>query len=206
MHLEILSAQQQELLPYLPPFQKSFYLVGGSAISLHTGRRASIDFDLFSLSKLNKSIVRRKIAAIPLKKYIMFEDTDQMHYHVNDVKVTFFQYPYPVEHPLKIGKYLSMPALLPLAAMKAFALGRRAKWKDYVDLFFLTKDYFSVAQISKEAERLFGEDFSEKLFRQQLAFHADIDYSEEVNYMAGFEVPKEKVKNFLIEKAIELRS
>jgi hypothetical protein len=46
------------------------------------------------------------------------------------------------------------------------------------------------------------EILSAKLFRQQLAFHADIDYSEEVNYMSGFDVPKEEIKNFLIEKAI----
>jgi hypothetical protein len=177
-------------------------LVGGTAISLHIGHRASIDFDLFSLNKLSKLTIKQKIAKIPLKKYIIFEDTDQIHYHLNDVKLTFFQYPYPVEHPLKIEKYLTMPTLLSLAAMKAFALGRRAKWKDYVDLYFLIKDYFSIAQISKEAEKLFGENFSEKLFRQQLAFHADIDYSEEVSYMFGFDVCGEEVKNSLIEKAI----
>jgi hypothetical protein len=202
MHLEILSAEQQEILPFLSPFQRSFYLVGGTAISLHIGHRASIDFDLFSLSKLNKPAIKQKVSNIPLKKHIIFEDTDQIHYHLHEVKLTFFQYPYAVEHPLKIGKYLSMPTLLSLAAMKAFALGRRAKWKDYVDLYFLVKDYFSIAQISREAEGLFGENFSEKLFRQQLAFHADIDYSEEVNYMTGFDVPGEEVKNFLSEKAI----
>ena len=30
-----------------------------------------------------------------------------------------------------------LPSLLTLAAMKAYALGRRSKWKDYVDLYFL---------------------------------------------------------------------
>ncbi|MBW6441419.1 hypothetical protein K0B04_00730 [Patescibacteria group bacterium] len=29
--------------------------------------------------------------------------------------------------------------VLTLGAMKAFALGKRAKWKDYVDLFFILK-------------------------------------------------------------------
>ena len=36
-----------------------------------------------------------------------------------------------------------MPDLLHLAAMKAYALGRRAKWKDYVDLYFILKDFYS---------------------------------------------------------------
>ena len=52
-----------------------------------------------------------------------------------------------------------MPTLLSLAAMKAFALGRRAKWKDYVDLCFLIRDHFSVPEIIREAQRLFGDSF-----------------------------------------------
>jgi len=40
-----------------------------------------------------------------------------------------------------------MPDLLTLAAMKAFALGRRSKWKDYVDLYYLIKDFFGINDI-----------------------------------------------------------
>jgi len=43
----------------------------------------------------------------------------------------------------------------------------------------------------------------EKLFRQQLAFHEDINYREPVEYMPGFEVDKQVVKDFLIDKALE---
>ena len=41
--------------------------------------------------------------------------------------------------------------LLTSAAMKDFALGRRNKWKDYVDLYFIIKDRFSVNKIAKKA-------------------------------------------------------
>jgi hypothetical protein len=58
-----------------------------------------------------------------------------------------------------------MTDLLTLAAMKAFALGRRAKWKDYLDLYFILKDYYSVQEIGKKASELFGEMFSEKLLK-----------------------------------------
>ncbi|MDR1584211.1 MAG: hypothetical protein LBS55_13325, partial [Prevotellaceae bacterium] len=63
----------------------------------------------------------------------------------------FFNYPYQVEHPVNIDNIITMPALLSLSAMKAFALGRRAKWKDYVDLYFLIKNCFSIDEISREA-------------------------------------------------------
>ena len=58
--------------------------------------------------------------------------------------------------------------LLTLAAMKAYALGGRAKWKDYVDLYVLLRDHFSLAQISEKSKDIFGAYYNEKLFREQL--------------------------------------
>jgi hypothetical protein len=128
---------------------------------------------------------------------------DQMHFLLNDVKITFFNYPYPVKHNEMVKRFISMPSLLTLSAMKAFALGRRAKWKDYVDLYFILKDYYSIKDISIEAKLIFGDLFSEKLFREQMAFHEDIDYSEPVEYLLGFESPEKEIKEFLINKSLE---
>jgi hypothetical protein len=203
MHLDILSDQQRGLLPFIAQFKRSFYLVGGTAIALHIGHRHSIDFDLFTTKKINKSRIKQKVFELPHNKKTLFADVDQAHFYVNEVKLTFFQYPYPVEHPEMLDGIISMPSLLSLAAMKAYALGRRAKWKDYVDLYFLLKDYFAVKDISMQAEQIFGQLFSEKLFRLQLAFHKDIDYSEPVEYMPGFEVDDQEVKDFLIDKSLQ---
>ncbi|MDP2301598.1 MAG: nucleotidyl transferase AbiEii/AbiGii toxin family protein [Ignavibacteria bacterium] len=203
MHNEILSSQQRELIPYLREFNRSFYMVGGTAIALHIGHRRSIDFDLFTSKKLNKSRIKTKLENIPFSKIPVFEDYDQLHLLANNVKITFFSYPYPVEHPIKIPSFITMPTLLSLAAMKAFALGRRAKWKDYVDLYFILKNYFSIEQIAIETTRIFGQLFSEKLFREQLAFHNDIDYSEPVEFMVK-PVSDEEVKDFLIDKATDI--
>jgi hypothetical protein len=203
MQTEILSDKQKELLPYIAPFKRSFYLVGGTAIALYLGHRRSIDFELFSFSPLRKSAIKKKLWQMPHRKALIFEDTDQIHLYINEVKVTFFNYPYPVAHPVKVNGLIAMPTLLSLAAMKAFALGRRAKWKDYVDLYFLLKHHFSIEEIAAQAGTLFSDQFSEKLFREQLAFHKDIDYREEVAFMDGFHIDREPIKAFLIEKALE---
>ncbi|MDR2410084.1 MAG: nucleotidyl transferase AbiEii/AbiGii toxin family protein [Bacteroidales bacterium] len=204
MYTEILTSKQQELFPHIAQFKHSFYLVGGTAIALHIGHRESIDYDLFTFSKLNKSRIKRQLLMLPFRQKIIFEDIDQLHFYINDVKVTFFNYPYQVKHPVKISNILTMPTLLSLSAMKAFALGRRAKWKDYVDLYFLLKNHFSIDEISREATKLFNEQFSEKLFRQQLTFHKDIDYSEDVKFLPGVEINTEDVKQFLIDVAIKI--
>jgi hypothetical protein len=143
---------------------------------------------------------------MPYNKNILFEDVDQVHFYINNVKTTFFHYPYAVEHHKMLNDIISMPSLLSLAAMKAFALGRWAKWKDYVDLYFILKDCFAVNDISTEADRIFGQLYSEKLFRLQLAFHKDIDYNEQVEYMPGFEADEQVIKDFLIDKSLQMFS
>jgi hypothetical protein len=203
MHLNILSAQQDKLLSFISNFRRNYYLVGGTAIALHIGHRRSIDYDLFTDKTLNKSLIRKKIFELNFSKQILYEDIDQMHFLINEVKITFFNYPYLVKHNEMVKRYISMPSLLTLSAMKAFALSRRAKWKDYVDLYFILKDYYSIKDISTEANDIFGDLFSEKLFREQMAFHEDIDYSEPVEYLPGLEVSEEEIKTLLINKSLE---
>jgi hypothetical protein len=203
MHNQILTKEQLELLPYISDFNRSFYLVGGTAIALHIGHRRSVDFDLFTQSKLRKSAINSKLEKFPFKKVRLFEDVDQLHLIINGIKVTFLSFPHTINHPIKVERYIKIPTLLTLSSMKAFALGRRAKWKDYVDLYFILRDYYTIKDIKEEAEKNFGELFSEKLFREQLAFHKDIDYSEPVEFLLPAPSNTE-IKQFLIDKAIDI--
>lgn len=147
MYTEIFDKHQVELLPYLKKFQRTFYMVGGTAIALHLGHRRSIDFDLFTSSNLVKYRIKSMLNQIPYKQVLLFED--------------------------------------------------------YVDLYFILKNHYSIQEISKEAKINFTTQFSEKLFREQLAFHKDIDYSESVEYLAPA-IQEDEIKNFLIDKATDI--
>ena len=204
MHTEILSDKQQELLSFITEFKQSFYLAGGTAIALYIGHRRSIDYDLFTFSRLNKARIKQKIAQMPYNKNIIYEDYDQIHFNLNDVKLTFFNYPYQVEHLQKLDNIIPLPSLLSLAAMKAFALGRRAKWKDYVDLYFLLTNRFSIKEISQRADEIYGDLFSEKLFRAQLTYFEDINYSEEIEYLISDPPSEKEVKEELIRIATDI--
>lgn len=203
MYNNIFSAEQIELLPHLKKFKQSYFLVGGTAIALHIGHRRSIDFDLFTFSELRKSRIKRSLLEIPFNQVPIFEDFDQLHLLMNGVKITFFSFPYKLEHAVKIEDFLTMPDLLTLSAMKAFALGRRSKWKDYVDLYFIIRDFYTIGEISNAAKSIFPQQFSEKLFRQQLAYHKDIDYSESVEFLVD-PVTDIEVKNFLLDAATDI--
>lgn len=203
MHAEILTKEQKELFPSLKLFNRKFYLVGGTAVALHIGHRRSIDFDLFCFKPIKKSYIKNKLVNIPFEKVTLFEDVDQLHFAIRGIKLTFFHFPWPVEHEISVRNIITMPSLKTLGAMKAYALGRRAKWKDYVDIFFLLKYHFTIEEISTEAIRLFGQLFNEKLFRQQLSFHKDIDYSEPVEFLVAAP-PEEEIRQFLVDKALDI--
>ena len=197
MHKEILNSKQLELLPVMATFRREYYLVGGTAIALHLGHRRSIDFDMFKPSAINhkKNLDHLTESGFPCT--VTRRVTEQMNLIVNDVKVTFFQYPFPIQATEKLESYFRVPSLLQLAAMKAYALGRRSKWKDYVDLYFLLKEHFSIEEVSACATDLFGDLYSEKMFRAQLCYFEDVDYTEEVDYIISNPPSDEKIKNAL---------
>lgn len=200
MHDNILSEAQRKVLPFIDLFAKSYYLVGGTAISLQIGHRQSIDFDMFTYSKVQKKKILDELTKMGYNYSVLFTDSESIHFLVENVKITFFQYPFKVPAKILFDK-IKMPDLLHLAAMKAYALGRRSKWKDYVDLYFLLKKYYTLDQIADKASEIFGELFSKKMFKIQLCYFKDIDYSEEVFYMENQDVPENEVVSFLTELA-----
>ncbi len=197
MFKDILTTNQVELLPLIKEFSRDYYLVGGTAIALQIGHRRTLDFDLFTCGRIKKQSLKRLLDRHKCSaSNILFEDSEQLHLVVHDVKLTFFSFPYNIEATVDFDRIIHMPELLSLAAMKAYALGGRAKWKDYVDLYILLRDHFSLAQISEKSRELFGGYYNEKLFREQLCYFQDIDYSEKVDFVAQT-VSDEEVKIFL---------
>jgi hypothetical protein len=203
MHKEILTEEQGELLPLLKKFSRTFGMVGGTAIALYIRHRRSIDFDLFSLREFDTYLIRKKISKLHTIERIVTDRTGQYTVLIKGVRFTFFHYPYGITFSKNFDDYIKIPSLLTLAAMKAHALGQRAKWKDYVDLYFIIKNYYSIDMIVKKAKSIFGNEFNEKLLRTQLAYFDDVDYREEVEYLKGFETSDSVIKRELTKFSIQ---
>ena len=183
LHKEILNTNQIELLPIIQEFNNNYYLCGGTAIALHIGHRRSIDFDLFSISQINHKKILDIFTLNNLKPIITRRVEEQLNLIVNEVKITFYNYPFDIEANINFDNIINIPALKELAAMKAYALGRRAKWKDYIDLFFILTKHLEIKELIDISKKIYGDLFSEKQFRAQLAYFEDIDYTEEVDFL-----------------------
>ena len=200
LHSEIFTKEQEEMLPLIKKFYKKFGLVGGTAIALYIGHRESIDFDLFSSEEFKTYDLKRKITQSSKEiDEIFVSKPDEFTFLLDGVKITFFHYPFKIDYEIDFNGLLKLPSLLTLASMKAYALGMRAKWKDYVDLYFIMRDFHSLSEIIKHTKTIFGNEFNEKIFRTQLAYFEDINYSEEIIFKRGYEVSDEEIKKSLIE-------
>jgi len=202
MHKKILKAEQIQILPILKLFSKDFYLVGGTALALQMGHRYSLDFDLLTRTNIKRNAIKNILKNNNyVIQQVLYEDTIQLHCIINNVKVTFFQFPFDISPSVHFDGIIKMPDVLTLAAIKAFALAGRGKWKDYVDLYYIFKHYYTFDQVSNRAKLLFDGAYNEKLFRQQLSYYDDISYEEEVEY-ASTPVTVDEIKRFLTEIAL----
>lgn len=195
IHKEILTKNQVELLPLIKNFSKDFYLVGGTAIALYLGHRTSIDFDLFTSKRVFPYLIRKQIQKLHKIDNIIFEEEGQAHYIINKVKITFFNFPYEIKPKKSIDGFIKIPDLLTLAAMKVFAISERNKWKDYVDLFYIFKNRYSVNEVLRKAKKIFPE-YNDKMFFEQITYYDDIDFSEKIEYL-GKSFKENEIKNYL---------
>jgi len=201
MHTEALTEEGLHLLPALHAFE-DFYLAGGTALALQIGHRVSIDFDFFSPEPISRSLfakVEQVFAPAPLTLTPLVNNPDQLTLLVGDVKLTFLSYPFPLIEPLISVDGLSLLSVKEIGATKAYTIGRRGTYKDYVDLYFvLAERHAELAEIIALAERKFDWAFNSRLFAEQLLFLDDIqDY--QVDFLKAPVVP-EDITAFFKEK------
>lgn len=202
MHSEILTKEQHDLLPLLATFKQDFGLVGGTAVALHIGHRESIDFDMFSKEEFGNLALQRKIEKMRHIDEVIVNKRSEFTFLIGPVRLTFFQYPFDIDFSEMFGNNVRIPTLLTLAAMKAYALGHRAKWKDYVDLYFIMRDHHPLSEVIGKAKLVFGDSFNAKLVRQQLSYFDDISYAEPVVFKPGFKVPDADIKRALVDYSL----
>lgn len=201
LHLDILSKEQHELLPFVGRFRSTHYLVGGTALALQIGHRHSIDFDLFSVDPVqNQSIIGGLVRRGQLDS-VRTSSSKELTLLAKGVQMTWFQYDFEVPTSVE-QKYFRLPDVVTLGAMKLYAIGHRAKWKDYVDMYFILREH-TLQEVILRATELFSTAFSERLARTQLTYFQDINYTESVSFMPGFEVDDAVVKAELTGMAIE---
>lgn len=175
-------------------------MAGGTAMALQLNHRRSEDFDIF-LPGLITNELRRALLSITEKPInIRLDNSRQLTLSdKNGIKVTLVIHEFAPLYPVIKTIGLSLFHLADLASNKAFTVGKRGVWRDYVDLFYLLKSKLvSLDQITKEAEKRFGDQFSAKLFLEQLVYNKDV-FDFRIDYIGKKYTPEEVM--LFLEKA-----
>ena len=142
MHQEVINIKTKRILETLSNIQEvqDFYLAGGTALALQLGHRKSIDLDWFSQKKVSISLLKRKL--FPLGKFkIESEDEDTLNCQLDNIRVSFFVYPYKLLFPFKDFKGIKLADERDIGCMKIDTISSRGAKKDFIDLYFLLEKY-----------------------------------------------------------------
>lgn len=119
----------------------------------------------------------------------------QIGHRIWGARITFLTYRFPaIADPVEL-QGIRLFSILDIAATKAYALGRRATLKDYVDLYFIVQEkHCSLKDIVGAANRRYGSFFDPRLFFEQLIYLKDV--SEEKIRFLKQAVSKDEVEKF----------
>jgi predicted nucleotidyltransferase component of viral defense system len=177
MHREVLIKRAAELFGTLSRFS-GFYLAGGTALALQIGHRVSVDLDLFADKDIERSLLPRvqRVFSDAASIAPLINNPDELTVLVDDVKITFFKYPFQTFDPFVIYEHVPVLSVREIAATKAYTIGRRGAFKDYIDLYFILWDqHATLTDIIDIAEKKFGFEFNSRLFLEQLVFLDDVE-------------------------------
>lgn len=164
MHWEILDNKRIRLLKSICENTElpSWYMAGGTALSLQLGLRRSYDFDFFVRECFNPHDVYRQLQNISEQDItvVHVDNKGTCDVLLDGVQVSFFHYPYslvssPVQPPEEHG--LSLASMDDISAMKAVAIGNRGAKKDFFDLYhILHQKGFSASRLVRSLYTKFG--------------------------------------------------
>ncbi len=195
-----------------------YYLAGGTALALQIKHRKSIDLDFFTPNNIDAETITAWLDHLfPSKDVeIVFRKIDQFDVKIMGVKTSFIHYPFAIINSLIEGEAINplfsglrISSAQEIGLMKAYALGRRTSFRDYIDLYYLIKNRHTNLEhiINACSEKYVVEKekiFSGKLFLQQLVYTEDVtDKNEALSFVFDKSLTVETIETFLNNQVAE---
>lgn len=156
-HPEVMPVEQRRMLRQLGSIaaDRGLYLAGGTALAIQIGHRRSVDLDWFSTAAVDpmELAASLKQSGVPFDIGDLQEGT--LHGTAQGVKLSFIEYRYPaLVPPVEWPEYqVRLAGLEDLACMKLSAIGGRGGKKDFIDIFALGREHFTLEQMLSLYER-----------------------------------------------------
>jgi len=142
MYKEILNKKTKHILTKIGQNKvlKDFYLAGGTALALQINHRKSIDLDWFSGKPFSTKRLKEELRKIGSLK-VNEEEEGTLNCVLDGVKISFFYYPYKKLFSSVGYEDVKLADIRDIACMKIVAISSRGSKKDFIDIFFLLKEF-----------------------------------------------------------------
>ena len=150
-------------------------LVGGTSLALQIGHRKSIDIDLFGILNVEFDILIDELKT--LGEVVLLKNSKNIHsLLINDIKVDIVNYNYKwLTNKMTIDN-IYFATIEDIAAMKLNAIMGRGSKKDFIDLYFILKNYTLTTLMDFYSKKY--HDGSIFLVLKSLAYFEDADEQE----------------------------
>lgn len=155
-------------------FIKSFYLTGGTALSLHLGHRESEDLDFFSQKPFQLAFLLTQLEKISQPKGVETAP-GTLNLFLNEVQLQFLYYPYQLLKPTINWQGIKVSSLIDIACTKLQTISARGNKKDFVDLYFLLKKHSLKTLFKKMAEKYRGVEHNQTFILKSLVYFIDAE-------------------------------
>jgi predicted nucleotidyltransferase component of viral defense system len=175
MHPETLTQNTKSVLDAINEagIARNFYLAGGTALALYFSHRFSIDLDWFS-EKFDYTISFRRELEKLGRLGIDSESEKTFNGSLNGVKISFFEYPYPLIAPkTKYAQNVYLAGIPDIAAMKMEAIASRGSCKDFIDVYFLLQQYSLEELLSFIRKKFSNIEYNEVHLLKALTYFED---------------------------------
>jgi len=203
LHKETVGPATLELIRTLQSdnYFKDFLLVGGTALSLQIGHRISFDIVLFTQNVFNEKEYLEYLE----KTYnfsMQYMQRNTLKGFINDIFVDLIRHDYKlVKTPVK-EEGIVLCSKADIAAMKVNEIsGNGTRPKDFVDIYFLLKEFSFKEIISFYAEKYDARNEFHAV--KSLTYYEDIAESDWPNMVKEKELTLDQVKKNIIIKRDE---
>lgn len=152
----------------------NYYLAGGTVAALYLGHRISYDLDFFSNSPMDPIQIAQALGGLG-KLQTDQNDSGTFLGMLDDVKISFFRYLYPMIEPEQNFEGVKIASLMDIGCMKLEAIASRGVMRDFVDMYLISQKLGLENILDGARIKFANTDYSETHFLRSLAYFDDAD-------------------------------
>src|SRR3989344_6963548 len=177
------------------------YLAGGSACALYFGHRFSFDLDFFTEKEFQTEFILEQLKS--LEGFVLSRTAEwTILGGFPGVKFSYFYLPHPLIGQNNKFNNINVASIEDIAAMKIAAIADRGTKRDFVDLYFIAKNKFSLDEAfgfyDKKYQRLANNIYH---ILRSLQYFSDAE-NQEIQMIE--KASWEEIKNFFTDEVKRL--